>query len=380
MKFLFLFGKIILLFFIPILFADGADGKLGAKNLSQIERFIAREGDVMREVPKDYPVLFKKNDHTKKGDDYHAGMNILIYGHPNIREAIDKFRYLQDLGVDSIAIVFPVFQEDWQANEILPDAELTPTVDELLLLIESAHQFGMRVMLRPILDEESIVKTGHWRGSIQPSNPDAWFESYRELMFTYAELGERTKLDVLNIGTELNSLERNYDKRWKKLIREIRNVYSGELTYSFNWNVIQYIPTSNFAKSLDFIGVDAYFPLNVADDASVDDLIVAWQAWIDRYQNIFKDQSIVLTEVGTLPIRGSHRTPYRWEYANGVADPQTQVNYYEATFRAWDKKVSGLYWWCITLDVNKVDLDYSPLDMPTEEVIKAHFLNSVQPN
>jgi hypothetical protein len=42
---------------------------------------------------------------------------------------------------------------------------------------------------------------------------------------------------------------------------EIRKIYTGKLTYAANWDDFDKVP---FWKELDYIGIDAYFPLSDA--------------------------------------------------------------------------------------------------------------------
>lgn len=305
-------------------------------------------------------------------DVFQAGMNVLVYGHPNISEADQMYQTLRELGINSIAITFPFFQENWRANEVKVHPTDTPTLTELQTLIEKAHEQGLSVMLRPILDEESMVESDLWRGQIEPNDPDAWFESYLSLLLTYAELAQSTNVKILNIGTELNSLERRYDKRWITLIEEIRHIYDGELIYSFNWDVIKHIPHLEFVHHLDHVGIDAYFPLEAPDGASVQTLEKEWEKWMNQIKGWFVHDSIIVTEVGTFPVAGSYRTPYSWVYPNGRLDLDAQAHYYEATFETWLPVSQGIYWWCVTLEEEE-GVTYSPLHSPTERVIKTYF-------
>ncbi|GAA0308462.1 hypothetical protein GGQ92_001139 [Gracilibacillus halotolerans] len=308
-------------------------------------------------------------------DKFQAGMNILIYGHPNMKEAKKVFEHLRSLGINSIALNFPFFQTDWQASEVSTDQVDTPTMKELRKLIEMAHDSGLSVMIRPIMDEQAFLSTNRWRGQIEPKNPDQWFDSYEALILSYAKLAESTNTKSLNIGTELSSLQNKYQNRWKALIESIRDVYSGELIYSFNYDTVSGIPSIEFVHLLDHVGIDAYFPLNVPDNASTEMLEEEWRKQLSNLQESLWDKSIIVTEVGILPITGAYRTPYVWSFPNGTYDTQAQINYYEATFNMWKPKVDGIYWWVIALDQDPDEISYSPLTLPTEGLIKSHYLS-----
>ncbi len=306
--------------------------------------------------------------------EFEAGMNILIYGHPDLNEVRDTFEDLRNLGINSVSLNFPLYQSDWQANQVTTSPEYTPTVEELYDVIVIAQEYDLGVMIRPILDEQVFMADGLWRGQIKPSDPDSWFDSYQSIIITYAQLAESSQAESLNIGTEFNSMQSRYQDRWIELIESVRQVYHGKLLYSFNYDTVLEIPSLEFVKHLDQVGIDAYFPLNVPDHASVDMLTEEWHRQIAQLKEALSDYPIVITEVGILPYEGVYRTPYVWSFPNGNYDPQTQAIYYEATYNVWKPLVEGIYWWVVTLGQDPNETSFSPLNLPTEDVLKKYFL------
>lgn len=313
----------------------------------------------------------KQEVETSELEPFQAGMNVLVYGHPQMKDATNLFQRLRKLGVNSIAIVFPLFQKDWQASLVESHPQLTPTLEELEGLILIAQAEGLRVMLRPILDEKSILASGHWRGEIQPRDVAAWFDSYRRLMLEYAYLAQQTNIEYFNIGTEFNSLQQYYPTEWIQIIEEIRAVYQGNLTYSFNWDRLEDIKGNPFVPLLDYIGLDAYFPLRAPDHATAPMLLEAWQEWMGKIEEIVQIKPVLITEVGMIPMTGAYRTPYAWDMANRTKDEEAQANYYLATHHFWKPMVEGIYWWSVTLpEPYPPTINYSPLRSPTASVLK----------
>ena len=87
-----------------------------------------------------------------------------------------------------------------------------------------------------------------------------------------ARLAEETGIDLLVIGTELyTATDESDDERtnpkaaefWSRLIDEIREIYSGKLTYSTAcWiGKCDGINCLSFWSKLDFIGLEPYFAL-----------------------------------------------------------------------------------------------------------------------
>src|SRR5205085_12653878 len=117
----------------------------------------------------------------------------------------------------------------------------------LAAMVAQAKARGFTVMLRPLLDEASILP--HWRGEIAPASPAAWFASYGDLVLSYARMAQREGADSVGIGSELNSMEPNADA-WRALIGQVRQVFSGQLTYSVNWGTTF---RTGFWELLDFL-------------------------------------------------------------------------------------------------------------------------------
>lgn len=307
-------------------------------------------------------------------ENYQAGMNILIYGHPNQSQVQQTFEHLRTIGINSLSINFPFYQSGIDSNEVTTDVNNTPTISELKEIIEAGHSLGFSMTLRPIMDEQVFLEEGKWRGQIKPLDPQAWFTSYESMLLEYADLAESTAVYAFNIGTELNSMQNQYPEMWSKLIHNIRAKYRGKLLYSFNWDSVAEITKVEFVEHLDFIGIDAYFPLNLPNGASTEQLYKEWKRQLKYIEEDLLHKNILITEVGIIPIAGIYRTPYAWSAPTGTFDPIAQANYYEATFQAWESIVQGIYWWGITIDEEPSVVDFSPLHLPAELILKKHYL------
>ncbi|HYM96318.1 MAG TPA: hypothetical protein VET26_03370, partial [Candidatus Sulfotelmatobacter sp.] len=134
---------------------------------------------------------------------------------------------------------------------------------------------------------------------------------------------------------------------WVSLIGSVRTVFRGQLTYSSNW--AKGYPS--FGRTLDFISIDAYFPLNAAPTAATADLVNAWGPWIARLDRIRRSfgRPLVLTELGVTSQVASFQQPWLWDNGKPV-DLVSQETYYQASCQATTPNVSGLYWWMYTID------------------------------
>ncbi len=254
--------------------------------------------------------------------------------------------YLKGLGVRHLGIMVVWFQDSIEEDVISPDANDTPEDKALAHAINKAHSLGMKVMLKPHVD----VKTDEWRGDIIPS--DAWFVSYKDYLLRYASLAARYNVELFAIGTELgNTTLSSWQSQWEDIIKEIREIFPGVLTYCANWDEYE---TVGFWDKLDFIGIDAYFPLTEKKDATKEELIAAWQKYAAKIDGWLKkkrlDKPVIFTEVGYCSADGTNTQPWAVLSNNiveGFVDQQEQADSLEAMLVAcsvypWFK---GFYWW-----------------------------------
>lgn len=277
---------------------------------------------------------------------FQTGFSVYVYGdhaeaEQRSAEILDR---LASLHVNAVSLTFFLYQQDWTATEVFVDEEQTPSKEFLEQFVQQAHHRGMQVMLRPVLDEARLFEDGQWRGSIEPVDRDAWFRSYAAIIRDYAVLAHQANVEMFNIGTELTSMERDVDQ-WIELIRAVREVYAGAVTYSFNWEgggMMPGNPAAGFTGELDFVGLDAYFPLDAPAGASVSQLVAAWQPWMEQVVQTQEaiGKEIVITEIGTRSQAGSYQTPWLWTEEAPVSQ-QDQANYFEAFCRIISAGVVG---------------------------------------
>jgi hypothetical protein len=282
--------------------------------------------------------------------------------------------HLVAVKANSVALVFPLYQSSWTSTDVHTDAVKTPTDAFIQGFIAAAHQRDLAVLLRPLIDDTPLMKAGHWRGQLQPSDPGAWYASYKTLMLKYGGLAQTQDAEALDIATELTSLQNN-TSAWLDLIAAVREVYTGQLTYSSNWGG----PYPAFGSALDFASVDAFFPLSAPHGASVAQLVSAWQQWTPLLSQIHASlgKPLVLTEVGTTSEPDSYRSPYDWHHGGGVS-LEAQRRYYAASCQALKPLVGGMYWWVYYANwFDKVtpasDPGFQPVGKPAEQEITACY-------
>ncbi len=161
--------------------------------------------------------------------------------------------------------------------------------------IEEAHTRGMRVLVMPHLAYWGSPFS--WRGEIEFSEPAAWrrfFSQYRE--FVWAIAAAVPDADAFALGNELDRTVAHAGE-WRALIAGVRQRTRAALTYAANWTDYQRVP---FWGELDWIGVQAYFPLSRAEAPDDAELHAGWAERMAELRAFAAthQRPIVFTELG----------------------------------------------------------------------------------
>lgn len=214
-----------------------------------------------------------------------------------------------------------------------------------------ASSSGIKSMLKPHI---WLRRSGDkWRSDIAMNSPvewDAWFESYSDWILHYALLAEECNIEALCIGTELHQTTVQHPEKWREIIAAIRKVYSGDLTYAANW--YKELEGVTFWDDLDYIGVQAYFPLSKKDNPRKKELLKSWQKHKRQLENISKkyNKKIVFTEIGYKNTADAAKEPWTWpqdtEDDIEVSDVMQRICY-EALFESvWHESwFDGMFIW-----------------------------------
>ncbi|HUS15586.1 MAG TPA: hypothetical protein VM536_11295 [Chloroflexia bacterium] len=282
-------------------------------------------------------------------------------------------------GANALTLVVTGYQDGLGATQITFGQPRTPSDADLLHVIARAHSLGMTVMLKPHVD---LADASHWRGEIGARFSgeaawQAWFASYQNFINHYAAVAQQGGADYLCIGTELMGTTTR-EAQWRTVVAGVRAQYKGPLTYAANWGGEE--TGIRWWDALDYIGVDAYYPLTGKRDPSVEELK---QAWVNRgYVNLLEGLSrtfgkpIMFTEIGYGSVSGANMAPATTD--SGSLDMQEQANAYEAALATfWGKPwMAGIYWWDWSVDPNKGgsgDSSYTPHNKPAEAVLKSYY-------
>lgn len=261
------------------------------------------------------------------------------YGNAQALAAVDD---VAALGANTLTVVVTAYQTDERASSVRIDAQKTPTRQSVAAVILRAQSLPspQDICIKLHVD----VDNGAWRGTIEPSNPTAWFEDYRAFVMDWAVEAEAAGVPQLVIGTELAGTLK-YEDRWRGLIAQVRGGYSGTIIYAASWDEAPEVP---FWDAVDLAGINLYVPVSQRDDPHRMDLLRGWQPWVERIRLVHKlaDRDIVVSEIGYRSVDGAGRHPYDFS-TDGDIDLQEQADLYWAALEVLSDKpwVRGVYWW-----------------------------------
>lgn len=278
------------------------------------------------------------------------------------------------LGATSIWILITATQGDRHASS-LGASGLTPSLESVRVAATRARSLGLDVVLKVHVD----LADGTWRGHIEPDDPTAWFQSYRDFLLPWVDLAVELGSSHFVVGTELAGTVR-HETLWRETIAAVRARYAGTLVYAASWDEASRVP---FWDALDRVGVDAYFPVAVRAEAGRAELLAGWQPWLDRLERLHRQthRPVLLTEIGYPSIDGAGMTPYR--VPAGRIDLGEQADLYWAALQATGENewIVGLVWWNWLAGGGggPGDRDYTPAGKPAAQELASAWLPMVMP-
>lgn len=295
------------------------------------------------------------------------------YSHPDADLALAN---LAGTGANWISLIVTQYQDNITST-VIYSTTATPTDADLIHVITQAHNLGLQVMLKPHLDLTN--DPGHWRGEIGQGFTETewndWFAAYQGFISHYAQLAQTYGADQFAVGTELSSTE-SRETNWRTAIADVRTHYSGPLTYAANHGEETDI---TWWDALDYIGVDAYYPLTGKNDPTVPELETAWQPYVSTLDTLAStwNKPIIFTEIGYRSQDGANQHPWEWQTGETV-DLQEQADTYQAAFESvFDQPwFAGMYWWSWETDPfqgGPCDDGYTPYDKPAENVLRSWY-------
>jgi hypothetical protein len=311
-------------------------------------------------------------------DDMQRGVDLPLYaGVPfNMTQLNASLAQFKADGGQYVSVNVWWFQDTPTSTIIAPstaNGAFSVPDSEVVSVLQAIHNAGLQSALKPIVDATAYTQTAPWRGYLPGGN--AWFtgpnnNGYTNFVTHYATMAAQNNVSLFVVGTELASTQ--WDTAdWVNTINSVKATgFTGKLTYGANWNSgssVIWNPVP-WWSSLDYIGIDAYYPLSSKTHPTQADENAAWAAQatlINNWWNALpadQQKNILFTEVG---------------YTNNYPDAQTQAYCYQALLSTlWGKEpwFKGVYWWDWT--PNNPPFNYDNLvfqGQPAEQVMATYY-------
>lgn len=300
-----------------------------------------------------------------------------------------RIQVLRNTNFNYITLVPWGFQDNYKSAKVTHHNSDSTNIEsgnlELLNRIKLLKSKSYKVFIKPHVWVDKTLN-GKWRSDIFPTNQnnwELWKISYRDFIFRYAKIAELGQADMFCIGTEFSRLAVEKPLFWKELINDLRKIFSGKLIYAANWN--QSYEHITFWQDLDFIGVQAYFPLTDKLFPSTEELNLGWEKIIPKLDNLSckNERKVIFTEIGYKSTSDAGIEPWKW-IENAIEDgveysSKTQANCYESFLNTiWNEDwFAGAHIWQLRTDY-KIgdeidDLNFNIQGKSAEKILHSFF-------
>jgi hypothetical protein len=243
--------------------------------------------------------------------------------------------------------------------------------------INELRKANIKIMLKP----QIWVWRGEFTGEIMMNSEEHWKvleTSYSDFIIEYANLAEQVNAEILCIGTELELFVKFRPRFWLNLISEIRSIYSGKLTYAANWDEFRKTP---FWDRLDYIGIDAYFPVSDERTPTVEQCVEGWRQHKPVIEHVVKENNkpVLFTEYGYRSVDYSGKKPWVFDRKMTNVNLEAQNNTMQALYQTfWDEDwfAGGFIWKWFHKDDEVGGEDnfmFTPQNKPVEHIIREHY-------
>lgn len=203
----------------------------------------------------------------------------------------------------------------------------------------------IEVLLKPQL----WIGRGQYTGHINLKTDAQWKileDSYTAYIMRFAQIAAAENIAMFCIGTELDSFVKSRPAYWQQLIKDIRKIYKGKLTYAGNWDSYKYV---SFWDQLDYIGVDAYFPMSEEKTPKAATITNSWKKWKKELKDVSEkyNKQILFTEYGYISADYAGLEPWKNADRETAANQEAQHMLLEGLFNnIWQEQwMAGGFLW-----------------------------------
>ena len=170
--------------------------------------------------------------------------------------------------------------------------------------IQLAQAKNLKVMIKP-----QLWLMQDWIGNYKINSDrekEEFIRSYEDYILKFAHLAEKYQVEMFCIATEFKQPLKDHPGLLNALIKKIRKVYHGKIIYAANWDNYQNISVWD---QVDYIGINAYFPLSEKIHPSITELKSEWERILSEVETFAckLNKDVWLTEYGYLSVDGGSR-------------------------------------------------------------------------
>lgn len=286
---------------------------------------------------------------------------------------------VRDAGLNTAGISVFLDVDPLTQSSVRPGPSTIPDGD-LLATLQQVRAAGLRPVVSLLVQCTGCANP--WRGALSPSDPAAFFASYRDAAAHYADLARQGGAVLYVPASEMSSLQRFTDD-WRRLLAGSRHRFGGPVAYAANWDAIDGV---GFWDAVDVVGVSAYFPLSDAEHPRYDELVAAWHGsrmrnfagrdWFAELQSLARrtGKQVLFAEAGYRSATYAARWP-----ADGsggrAADATAQADAYRALLATFSGEAwwAGVIWWEWTMAPAPGDTSFTPRDKEAEAVLRQWY-------
>ncbi len=277
---------------------------------------------------------------------------------------------------------------------LMPFAFLKTTNDTSIIFNDSRQWWGERIIgitksaklfqqkkIKIMLKPQIWIPNG-FTGNIKMNSQFEWItleNNYEKFILEYANLAQTCNIEIFCIGTELNSFVIARPIFWNNLIIKVRKIYFGKITYAENWDSYKNV---SFLNNLDYIGIDAYFPISDSKTPTINELVNGWKPIKTEIKELSKkfNKQIIFTEFGYQSKDYTAKEPWNHNQKSSInlVAQQNALSVILANF--WKEKwfAGGFLWkWYDNHEQvgGFLDTDYTIQNKPSENILSKFYAN-----
>lgn len=308
------------------------------------------------------------------------GMVLGLYAGIPTYNYSNELRRISDTGATCVSIQAIYLMDTGNSCEIHRHPTSSPTEASLRQTFREAKDNQLRILFFPTINIRGEANNAKWwRGNIEPSNWDMWWENYINFNVHLASIAQKEGVEWYSIGTEMASTHR-FPNRWQELIAKVRTVFDGKIVYSINFDSHD---SFDFGEYLDVIGINTYDPIaKHTDSPSSKQVQDSWWWVINKARTLHArfDRPVMITEIGYPSIAHAHVGP--WDFrTNKPKDLNIQKFLLEEAFKVlynWnDGEAVFYYLYGENLNQKPIggpeDRTYTVWGKPAEATVRTYF-------